>query len=239
MAPSKKAAAAKKSGTPPKSAFSSGKFKGVTPLKGKKDIRHLLHYEGLQNGVVVAFLQKYNAPEEPFFAYDYKFLNDNPEDMEELGINAIVFRRGSFGEPLKQSPTSTYNWRQFVLIVGEANNTPHKRKEAMKKLVDHFNENATTANYQYPRKVKLGSDYTTSSPAPNNSSMLDTDVIGLMMAAYPNTPLSEVANFDGVMASFWESPDYGRNILEGYEEEETGGGDGLIDSDVDTDHDDN
>jgi len=220
----KKAEAAKAS---PASAFKSGKFNGDTPLKGgRKDNRHVLSIKGFAPGVVTAYVSKYNAEEEPFFLYDYKLLQDNPGIMENLGINAIVARKGTDGEtPMKQSATSTYNWRQFIFIIGEDNNTSAKRKALCAKLVTHFNKNATTANYQYPRKVKFGTDLSDSGmPGPVDANLLDEDVLGLMLAAYPSTPPEELATFDDVMGQFWTDLDHGREVLAahaaGVEEEE-------------------
>jgi hypothetical protein len=67
--------------------------------------------------------------------------------MENLHINAILPHRdpeADGNQELLQSPTSTYAWRQFVLIIGETNNTPIKRKEFAMTLVDHFNTQATS-----------------------------------------------------------------------------------------------
>ena len=115
--------------TPPKSAFGKGKFTGVVTSAGKKkDKRHILMYKGLKEGVMVAYLKKVGSgsiEEEPFFHYDYKELTDNPDIMESLGINAILNRRGAQGdEPMKQSATSSYNYRLFLLIIVQIQQMP-------------------------------------------------------------------------------------------------------------------
>ena len=214
MAPSKKAAA-KLDKIEPASAFATGKYKGDSPLKpGKKDTRHVLLVLGLCNGIVLAWLKKYNFDQEPFLNHDFQLLHDSPATMEDLGINAVVHRKGeNGGTALTQSPTSTYNWRQMVIIVGEDQNTTHTRKEIAAKLVAHFNNNANSANYQYPRKVKFGTDMTGGVLRPVDHAVLDIDVLGLMMAAYPNTPLDELATFDGIMSTFWTSVERGREVI--------------------------
>jgi hypothetical protein len=200
---------------PPTSKFKSAGAGVGSPFKsGKKDDRHVLMYEGVQQGVMIAYLKKHNAEEEPFFLHDYKLLNDNPTIMEGLGINAILSRKdGDGGGELMQSPTSTYAWRQFVLIIGESNNTPAKRKEFAEALVNHFNSQATSANYRYVRKVKLGRDFTPRPLLAVDTVLLDEDVIGLMQAAYEDTPLEEVATFDGIMRTFWTDLDHGRDVV--------------------------
>ena len=203
--------------SPPKSAFNSpGKF--GSPIKvGKKDNRNVLDFEGVDKGVMNAYVKKHNAEEEAFMSYDMRLLNDNPGIMEELGINAILSRKGVDGETaMKQSATSTYNWRQFVFIIGEDDNTPANRKALASKLVAHFNSNANSANYQYPRKIKLGEDLTQSPCRPVDSILLDTDVLGMMLAAYPDTPLEELATFDEIMGGFWTDIEHGREVALGH-----------------------
>jgi len=214
VAPSRRAAAALEK-TKPASVFESGKYKGDSPLKpGKKDVRHLLFVLGLCNGIVLAWLKKYNLDQEPFLNHDYQLLHDSPATMEDLGINAVVHRKGPDGATaLTQTPTSTYNWRQMVLIVGEDQNTPHARMEIAAKLVAHFNNNANSANYQYPHKVKFGSDLTGGQLRPVDHALLDIDVLGLMMAAYPTTSLEELATFDDIMSTFWTSVERGREVI--------------------------
>ena len=214
VTPRGKQAAKGNAKTPPKSSFKTGKFTGKTPLKGKQDNRTGLNFMGLKPGAVAFWLKKHNSEEEPFFNYDYKLLADNPSIMEELGINAIVPRKGIDGEtPRKLSTTSHYNWRQFLCIVGEDNNTPAKRKALAAKLVAHFNANANTCNYEYPRKVKFVHDLTGSTPRPADAALLDTDVIGLMLAAYEDTPIEEVSTFDDIMCHFWTSIAHGRDVV--------------------------
>jgi hypothetical protein len=170
---------------------------------------------GLKPGAVVFWLQKYNAEEEPFFNYDYKLSADNPGIMEELGINAIVAHKGTDGEtPKKQSSRSHYNWRQFLCIVGEDNNTPAKCKAFAAKLVAHFNANANTHNYEYLHKIKFTGDHTGFTSCPADAALLDEDVIGLMLAAYKDTPIEEVAAFDDIMHRFWTSIAHDHDFLE-------------------------
>lgn len=226
--PPKKTPTKKGSKSPPASAFKSGKFKGDTPLKGgRKDNRHILEHEGFQNGIVISFLKKFNADEEPYFLHDYQLLRDSPDVMEELGINAVLSRKGIDGEtPKKQSVTSNYDWKCFVHIVGEDSNTPTKRKALIAKELAHFNSNANSANYTYPRKIKAGNDATNNRALRTiDCALLDCDVVGLMLAAYPDTPLEELAEFDEIMSTFWSDAEHGRAVLEAYnngEENEEG-----------------
>ena len=109
--------------SPPKSAFNSpGKF--GSPIKvGKKDNRNVLDFEGVDKGVMNAYVKKHNAEEEAFMSYDMRLLNDNPGIIEELGINAILSRKGVDGETaMKQSATSTY-FPRFLNSLRRRNST--------------------------------------------------------------------------------------------------------------------
>jgi hypothetical protein len=213
MAPSKKKAPV------PESKFKFGGVKFDSPFKsGKKDDRHVLHYLSVLCGVLVMWLEKYNAKEEPYMHHDFQLLKDNPAIMEQLSINAVLSRKNpdaAANEPreLMQSPTSTYPWRQFVLIIGEANNTPARRKTFAQALVAHFNTQATSGNYRFVRKVKLGTDMTPRPMKPVDTVLLDEDVVGLMIAAYENTSLEELSTFDNIMRTFWTNLARGRQVL--------------------------
>jgi hypothetical protein len=208
MAPPKKKA--------PTSKFKSSPAKFDSPFKsGKKDDHHVLMYQGVHQGLMVSWLKKANVDEEPYFLHDHKLLRDNPDKMEELNINAGLSCRGEDGEALMQTPTSTYPWKQFVLIIGENNNTPAKRKEYAAALVSHFNTQATSVNYKYVHNVKLGSDLTQRPLRPVDFVLLDMDVLGLMMAAYEGTPLEELVTFDVIMKTFWTDLPHGREVVNG------------------------
>jgi hypothetical protein len=204
-----------------------------SPFKsGRKDDRHVLLYKGVQNGAMTAWLKQANENAEPFFQPTQKFLKENPSQMEELSISAILSRKDETGGQMMQSSTSTFPWRQFVLIIGEKNNTPAKRKQYAEALVTFFNRMATTANYKYVRKVKLGADLTTSPLGPVDTVLLDEDVVGLMLAAYEDTALEEVATHDCIMKTFWTDLAHGKKVVEaavateaGEQQEEVADGD--------------
>jgi hypothetical protein len=173
-------------------------------------------YNGAQNGILTCFLKKPNADEEPYALHDFNLLKESPELMETLNINAVLSRKdttSSENRELMQSPTSTYPWRQFVLLIGENNNTPPRRRQYAQALVDHLNTQATSANYRYVRKVKLGSDLSNRPLVPVDRVLLDGDVVGLMLAAYESTPLEELATYDTIMRTFWTDIAHGREVL--------------------------
>jgi hypothetical protein len=206
---------------PPKKKAPTSKFKSSpagfdSPFKsGRKDDRHVLMYEGVHQGLISLYLKKAGEEAEPYFRPDLKFLKENPSKMEELNINAILSRKGTDGDFLPQTPTSQYPWKQFVLIVGENNNTPAKRKQYAEALVRHFNTMATSPTYTYPRKVKLGSDLTQRPLRPVDSVLLDMDVLGFIMAAYEGTRLEKLVKFDGIMKTFWTDLAHGRKVVNG------------------------
>lgn len=201
----------------PVSAFSSGKFKtNLDSLMNNKDKRNQLLIEGLQQGVVVAWVKKHNKDEEAFIGPDIRYLTDNMDVMENLGINAILMRKGIDGETaMPQFPNSTYQWKQFVFLIGETANTKEKRKEIANLLVSHFNNNAhTAAEYKYPRKLKFFKDTTPTNPRPVDACLLDADVVGLLAAAFPDMELDEVATYEDIMSGFWTNIDHGRLAME-------------------------
>ena len=201
----------------PVSAFNGGKYKNSPPgLSGAKDKCNKLIVEGLQQGVVVVHVKKHNKEEEAFIGYDIHFLEENMDVMEELGINAIVMRKGIDGEtPLVQSPGSSYHWKQFLLIVGEAANTKEGRAQLALKLVKHFNTNAATAEmYQYPTKMRFFKDITFNKPRPVDSCLLDADVVGLMGAAFPSLELEELVTYTDIMQGFWTNIEHGKEVME-------------------------
>jgi hypothetical protein len=197
----------------PISKFKSGGAQFGSPFKGgRKDDRHVLMYQGVQQGLMVAYLKKANADAEPFLLHDYSLFRENPAIMERLGINAILSRKGDDGEPLMQSSTSTYHWKQFVFIIGENTNTPATRKELAEALVSHFNTQATTTNYQYPKRVKLGDDLTARPLSSVDAVLLDQDVISMMSAAY-DISFEELSTYDPIMRSFWSDIAHGREVV--------------------------
>jgi hypothetical protein len=206
--------------SPPKSAFTTGKFKGGSPFGKKKDLRHQLFIEGLHNGIVVMYLKKHNVEEEPFLNHDYRLLTEDPQVMESLGVTAILNRKGVDGiTSMTQSSSSTYPWRQMVCIGGEESNTAAKRDKLANLLVGHLNNNATTENYKYPKKVKFGGDVTGATFRPLDCCLLDADVIGAMEAAYADTPLSVLSGFEEIMATFWSDFDHGEEAMHAFQDD--------------------
>ena len=212
----KKAASSKKGSAspPPKSALSGGKYKSPILGKGKKDSRNQVWMKGMQENVAVGWLKKSNREEEAFAAYDMELLHNQPELLETLGINAILFRKGTDGAtPMPQSATSSYSWRQFLCVLGEGN-TPEGRRAFAMNLIDHLNNNATSEHYQYPKKYKFGGDLTATPMETVDTALLDEDVMGVMLAAYPTTSIADLVTFEDVMERFWSDIDHGREFLE-------------------------
>lgn len=204
--------------SPPSSALKNGKSASkVFVVSPNKDNRNQLHYKGTKEGVVGFWVKKHNTDEEPFLLYDIQFLRNNDQTREELGIALITTRKGHDGATaLLQSPGSSYNWTLWVMLLGDDQNTAANRKDAAKKLLEYFNANANSQNYTYPRKMKLGADHTGSRKGPVDTLLLDKDVIGLMAAAYPTTPLDELIEFKEIMQTFWMDVAHGKEVVENY-----------------------
>ncbi|CAB9516443.1 hypothetical protein SEMRO_783_G201860.1 [Seminavis robusta] len=208
----------------PKSAFNAAKFKpsgGFT--KGRKDSRHHALVEGLRPGVITMYFKKHNCDEEPYLGPDMKWMNDpsNAEKMDDLGIHAVLYRKGVDGETsMLQSATSEYSWRQLIFVVGEDNNTPTTRLATAEKVIKFLNGRANTENYKYPKKIKfledLSRDHVAKNLRPLSAALLDEDVCMLMQAAYPDKALMDLVDFADVMANFWVDPADGATVMEAY-----------------------
>jgi hypothetical protein len=201
-------------GSPPRSAFSGGKYS--SPIgKAKRDYRYELFVRGVQEGIVVLYFKKPGREEEPYLNHDYTHLNENPDVRVELGINAVLYRKGVDGvTPLTQTPTSHYAWRQLVCVVGtNEENTTQQRRALADRIIAHFNTNATAANYTYPKSVKFGQDVTGELLGPVDTVLLDEDVVAMMQSAYPTVSIQSFATFDEIMENFWTDPVRGASVL--------------------------
>jgi len=206
----------KSKSAPPASAFKNGKY--ASPVgKTKKNLQNELHVAGLLPGVVALWGQNGNKEEDAYNWYDVNLLKNSPDLMEELGINAMSFRRGPDGLPMKQSASSEYSWRVYICIVGEDNNTAQGRRALANKIIEHFNSNAVRPNYQYPKRWRFGGDSTTSPMGAADQVLLDLDVLGLVLAAYPGSRMGDIIEWDGVVGKFWQDEAHGHGILLGHE----------------------
>ena len=201
------------------SAFSKGAYKATPPGMSGKDNRNVMMYEGLQQGIMIAYAKKANKNEGAFIGPSVSLIENTPEVMDELWINAIVPRKGDDGTtPLKNTPSVPFNWKQFVMIIGEDNNSLAGRKAAIKKLVNQINSNVHDAGmYQYPTEMKIGQDLTQEPLRAADVHLLDNDVIALMMAAYPTLSLEELTEDEVIMATFWTDVSRGVKAIEGNE----------------------
>ena len=87
---------------PPVSALAGdtkgGKKKLLNLSSGKaKDTRHLLEMVAVAAGLLLLWWRRPNKEEEAFVGPCMRVLNENPDKMEELGISAVIRRRGRDG----------------------------------------------------------------------------------------------------------------------------------------------
>ena len=183
-----------------------------------KDKRDKVFVKGHIPGVANVFIESgTKADTEAFKVYDMNEFQARPEMLAELGLNAIVYRKGEDGEtPMKQSATSEYNWRQFITIIGEENNTVEGRRELANAFIAHLNSTATADNYQFPKRVRFGGDLTASPLTAADDSILDADVLGLILAAYPDNTVEEMFEWDEIIGQFWSNVDHGKAVLEAH-----------------------
>lgn len=203
----------------PKSAFdvAQGKYKAGQLSSLKKDNRIQLWLLGLACGVYVMYFKKFNNDHEPFVGPVYKTLQDDPAKMEEHGIVGLPFRKGLDGiTPLPQDDISTYSWRQMLVICGKDNNTESAREEAANRFVLFLNTEGMQANFRYPRRFRFAGDKTEETMLPADTALLDSDVISVMMAAYPTTSLDELKTFPDIMEDFWSDVERGSAVMDAY-----------------------
>ena len=202
-----------KSPSTPIGKFSLGKGP-LTLSSGKKDARHHIIVMGLCPGLVVCWMKKFNKEEEPFLGPYIRLLEDDPAKMEELGISAILKRRGEDGNTeMPQQPGGNFPWRAFLLTVPEDCNTPESREEAVQALMDDFNSKAQQPLFKHPQQVKWGRDVTGDSPRPADVALLDRDVCQLMASGH-QIPLEEVKEDASEMAKWWEDAEQGAAVME-------------------------
>lgn len=188
----------------------------------KKDTRNVLKTYGLKGGIFIAYVHKANRPsEEAFLAWDMSNFFSNPDILEELDIHCIMNRRGADGiTPMLQHAGTTYPFRMFVCCIGEDMNTLKNRKEFGVRFATHLSKTAIQPNYIYPKKCVYGGDETPTTYPAVSSKFLDSDVIGLMVAAYDSVRLEDLMDIDSIMKSFWVDPIEGREIMQSYLEDE-------------------
>lgn len=213
---SSKSPAAKKG---PKSAF-SGKYTASPSGLGKKDGRNVVMFEGLQGGMMILYVKKGSKMEEAFITPTIDYLQQNGELMEEIGVNAILYRKGADGKTeMPKGPKSTYSWKQLLMIVGEDNNTVAGRREAAKVVVEFFNKCVVDEelDYKFQTKTRLGTDETCDPPRSVDSCLLDSDVVALMKEAYPDVEMEELKDYNDIMETFWSDIEHGKEVVESLE----------------------
>ena len=62
-------------------------------------------------------------------------------------------------------------------------------------LLHIFNLHANKPLFKYPVKARFAGDLTGSDIMPVSSAILNKDVVGLMLAAFPTTPIEDLAGF--------------------------------------------
>lgn len=178
------------------------KSAGVTgPLRN--DPSNKFFIQGCKGGVVTAYVQKANACEEAFLNYDYNNIKNDPDVSAMLQINEVISRRGNFGEAMPQKKGETHLWRQFLMIVGEDDNTPEKRKLLADKIIAHLNKNATKEFYLWPKATKFAGDLTPTEMDAMDKLLLDDDVLKVMKIAYPDLSVAELASFPEICENFF------------------------------------
>lgn len=220
----------KTGGSPVKSAFGIGKSISYTPGSMKKDQRHLWFLVEVQMGLLAVYIQKHNKDEEAFGGPFWELHSNNPEEMEDLKCQAIVYRKGVDGKTAKpQNTGTTYAWRQLIFAIGADNMTESTCMDVLNTVITKFNLTATPANYRYPRRSKLGGILSGETPAAVDTILLDIDVIGMMMAAYGHTlSLEEMKADEAIMAGFWQDVEHGAEVIDEHLTEFMQGGENVL-----------
>lgn len=224
-----------------KSAFASRHSSPLT--KVDRDRRHKLNWVGHQNGIMIVWPEKHNKEEEPCMAHDMDVFHKNPETLEKLQMNAILRRKGDDGSsPMKQAPGSVFDCRCFLCIIGEDNNNEKGRKEQVTLLLDRLNKNAVASNHKCPCKHRLGGDCTGTDLEPVDSSLLDKDILDLLVSAHPEESVGSLMDDHETIGSFWSNVRDGIEFMKSHSgtnrESPTETPAGLFDTDDDDNDDD-
>lgn len=188
---------------------------------GKKDGRNVLMYEGLQQGMMIIYVKKASKAEEAYLSPTLDYLQEHEEIMKEVGINAILYRKGANGTTeMPKAPKSMYSWKQLLVIIGEDNNTPEGRRVAAKDVIEFLNKctDDKDLEYQFPTKTRLGKDETCDPRRAVDSCLLDSDVAALMKEAYPETEMEELMEYQDIMETFWTDIEHGKEVVNGFME---------------------
>jgi hypothetical protein len=205
----------------PKKSPSLNKSALGSPLKGKfktNSSSNKLFVEGLQNGVVLAYVQKAQKREEAFLVYDFDLIKNSETMAANLSVNDIIQRKGGDGTtPMPQKEGSAYPWRALTFLVGSDFQTCENRREFGNGLVAFFNSHATTRFYKYPKSTQFAGDLTKSPPRAVSAAVLDKVVIELIQLAYPEATFNEIAQHDDIMETFWDNITIGKIAMKDHE----------------------
>jgi hypothetical protein len=195
---------------PPVSQFENG-FKPQCAPFNQKDYRHKMYYTAISCGVLLLWFEKATKVEEPYLLYDYNQLRDHHDLKTRLGILGVCDRKGAGKEPLKQSESSKYPWKQLIVPIAGHHNTPDGRKHVVSKILNHMNINQNEQNYKYPQKIRLANDLTPKNGPipPADTRLLDQDVVNLMISCYPHVSLHELLQYEDIMCQFWSDSKHG------------------------------
>lgn len=178
----------------------------------------MLFVTGYLAGIVTIVVKAAMSNKQAYLKHCFELIKNNEDLREHLGISAIVFRRGVDGTTaMPQEEGKSWKWQMLLCIVGEDNNTPEGRREFAGTIMDFFNENATKENYEHPKQCRFGGDLTATPMEPADMGMLDEDVLGLILAAYPEHSISELMAFDDVIGMFWSDVEHGKSVLQAHE----------------------
>lgn len=170
-----------------------------------------LQYEGLQNGVMVAWLEQHGKESDPLAGAQYERISEavskqwhGEEEEDEPSVEYIdgIFQRRMTKNPNPKEP----RWDQFLWVVGDYNNTYSYRED----IAENFVEYLSWMGF----RVKVGKDHSCNCLAPNNHAMMDNDVYVLMQDTHPDMSPNDIVEDDAIMSLFWESPDHGREVVE-------------------------
>lgn len=203
--------------TPTKSLFSAGKIPTNSPEFGKKDDSHRAFFEAFVGGVAVLWFMKAYVDEEPYLNYDYKKAYEDADYRNDLNIVGVVERKGSDGRTaLPQKPKSKYNWRQFLVVVGD-NTTAGQRRLVINRILDQMNTNAfAVGNYDYPKEVRFVKDKTMNPPRRAECRMLDKDIVKVMLMAHSPSTVEEMSADDTIVSLYWRDINHGAEVLMSY-----------------------
>ncbi len=199
----------------------SGK-KGVPMSPQKKNMKPSLHADGHFCGTLVLysvqFIKKTGQIQEYYGQPLFDKMKVDVDLREATGVSDVMYRRGVCGDRLPQSPGSGYYWQCLVApMSGDEKWQVTALRKIQNAVVDEWNKmGEDTQAFIYPSHVDVGPSNSPTDELRLDESLVDSDVVAIMKSNYGinlNSELSEMAEDDELVGTYFKSVVRGRGVL--------------------------